>query len=268
MSDEATTPDADKPVKKKRRNNSSASNVVHNFATSGILKVIQIVTAFCVTRQIGASDKGVYAFLLLFSAFLLPLLSFGVNSGSRYLISSKSFTIRDTVFSCLSFGLIQGLFTAAITMTLWSFDMLGETGKDLSLLIVLPVAAAIPMRGIVLAAEQALIADSQFKFVNKATLFDSAVNAVLLWTLVIFLDMGLQGVVIAILANCDFAHVHSVGVLLDKLPSQVAHQLWISRRVASVWTQVVARLLLEANQHEIGPCLPRISRSGSNLGRL
>jgi O-antigen/teichoic acid export membrane protein len=178
---------------------SNAVSVRGNFINSGLLSIIGLVTGFFVTRQIGAVDRGVYAFLMLFSTFLMPLLGLGVSTGFLYLISSKDFKIRDTLVSCCIFGTMHGWLTASIILALWFFELLGRTGNELSAAVLLPVIFSLPLRGTISAMEVALMADSQFTLVNSLLLLEAIITSVSMWTIVIFLDTGLQGIVLLML---------------------------------------------------------------------
>ncbi len=193
-------PDGKNEEIRQRRRTSKASSVRSNLVNSALLSAIGLSTSFFVIRQIGASEKGVYSFLLLFSTFLMPMLAFGVNTGSLYLISCNAYRIRDTLFSCFLFGVLHGCLTAGIVLILWSLNLLGRIGNELSLSIILPVMLTLPMKGSVSAMEAALMGDGQFRFINFRSMIDSIVTSLLMWSLVILLDLRLQGIIAIMVA--------------------------------------------------------------------
>jgi O-antigen/teichoic acid export membrane protein len=90
--------------------------------------------------HLGADSKGVYSFVLLFFSYCIPLFSFGVHGGMKFLISNSSYSISSVILSVLVFSSLLGVFIGAIFLLLWNFDLMGETGQKLQLLHVIVLA--------------------------------------------------------------------------------------------------------------------------------
>lgn len=160
----------------------------------GIYPVKIIVTLF-VAPLLGTTDYGIYTYLILPGAVLLPLLLFGLSPALRFYVSKGEYSASEVGFPALIMGFVHGLLTAAVTVLLWHLGWLGETGRAISFANLAPVLFVLPLQGASLTMNVVMIGASWFSAMNLYLLLNNLLPPVLLAALVIFGGLGLQGAV-------------------------------------------------------------------------
>lgn len=186
---------------------------------AGIYPVKIIVTLF-VAPLLGTTNYGIYTFLILPGAVLLPLLLFGLSPAIRFYISKGEYSAPEVGFAALLMGLLHGLLTAAVTLLLWQLGWLGETGDAISISELAPVLYVLPLQGASLTMNVVMIGASWFSAMNLYLLLNNLLPPVLLTALVIFGGLELQGAVWTIfIANSLLAVTAIVMVFTKYRPS-------------------------------------------------
>ena len=172
-----------------------------NFVTMVVLFPLTIAVNILVTRILGPSEKGVYAFLLLIGEALLPILYLGFGVGVIFFVSAEKYKASKVSLSLLLVGLLKGVLITGLVYVLWKFELLGETAKEIRPEYMLPVLSVLPLSGVMTMSKQLFKGTSQFGLLNIITLADQITNALLLLALVVFTGMKLQGAVYTVVVK-------------------------------------------------------------------
>ncbi|MCB0643123.1 MAG: oligosaccharide flippase family protein [Phaeodactylibacter sp.] len=183
---------------------SGSKSSMGNFLTMVVLIPITITVNIIVARILGPSAKGIYAFMMLMGESMVPILFLGFGVGVVYLIGSERFSTKESAVSCLLIGLLKGCIISALLYFLWMNNWLGETAAEIEPQYMLPVIFSLPLSGVFSIAKQVFKGSSMFKLLNIITLVDAVLNAVFLVFFVMLTKWGLQGAVIAIVAQKIF----------------------------------------------------------------
>jgi O-antigen/teichoic acid export membrane protein len=169
--------------------------------TRSAIYPIKIIVALVVAPLLGTTDYGIYAFLILPGAVLMPLLTFGTTSGVRYYISTGEYRPNDVVLAAFGFGWLNGLVTAAVFGGLWSVGWLGKTGVAISSALVVPVLLVLPLQGLAWSMSRVMIGASWFTAMNLYMFLNNLLPPVFLTAFVIIAGRGIEGAVESIVAT-------------------------------------------------------------------
>ncbi len=170
------------------------------FATRIASLAINTLVMLVVARELGKEDWGRYGALLLGSAFVLPLSTFGFGAAILYAVSSGQYPLPRIAFTCLLVGAAQGAFDAAALVALWRAELLGEVAQSVSPPLIMATLAILPLQGAFLMGTRLLLADSRFAWDNYLNLANRLGAAGLTLVLVVLLGHGLAGAVWALVA--------------------------------------------------------------------
>lgn len=198
---------------------------------AGVYPVKIIVTLF-VAPVLGTTNYGIYTFLILPGAVLLPLLLFGLTPAIRYYVSNGEWTANEVGFPALVMGLVHGVFTAVVTIALWKLGWLGETGDTLTFALLAPVLYVLPLQGASLTMNVVMTGASWFSAMNLYILLNNLLPPVLLTVFVIFLGLGLDGAVWTIFAANGLLALIAIGMVYNRYRPQFGIEM---RMVASMY---------------------------------
>lgn len=196
----------------------SARAAIGNLATKLIVFALALVANLVVDRALGPHDRGLFAFLLLVGNFLLPVLTFGFGGAVVYFITSGQREAKDVTVTVLTMGCLMGIASAGITFGLWRLGWLGDTGSQLPWVPLAAILFLAPFQGIRLMAGRVLFGQSRFGTNNWLNLARAGVHPVLLLTLVVVVDLGLWGAVLATIIVTVALTLASVAVLMPERP--------------------------------------------------
>ena len=162
---------------------------------------LTIVTSILVARVLGPEDRGIYGFLGLIGFFALPILMFGSGTATIYFISSKRYRAPDVFCTCITIALLQGAICTLILGALWMFGLLGTTARATRGELIIPILFILPLQGVVNMGTRVALGDSWFALNNRVVIASALLNGGMLLTLVVVLQMGVQGAVIGIVVN-------------------------------------------------------------------
>jgi len=196
-----------------------ARDVLGLVGTKAVLFPLGLVTGILVTRELGPTNRGVFAFVTLLIGFVGPLLQFGFGNGVRYYVSVGEFCPRDTAFSAFLTRLGLGVLTSAGLAVLFHFHALGATADLLTRPQLVPVLVVLPLVGAGTVLRWILVGDSRFNVVNPIDIAGSLLLVGLLFTTVVVGDMGLNGAIWSLLtAQALGALITILAVLLIYKP--------------------------------------------------
>ena len=191
---------------------------------AGIYPVKIIVTLF-VAPLLGTTNYGIYTYLILPGAVLLPLLLFGSASAIRFYVSKGELDAARVGFPALVLGLLHGALAAAVTLALWQAGWLGETGSSITLDMLAPVLYVLPLQGAGLTMNMVMVGESWFSAMNLYLLLNNLLPPLFLAALVIFGGLGLEGAIWTIFASNALLSVVAVGMIYFKYRPRSTIQL-------------------------------------------
>ncbi len=180
---------------------SAARNTLNIFGTRLVMMPTTILISILVARILGPTDRGVYGFLVLLGAFALPLLMLGFGASVTYAVSSRRFTAAEIFYTSVAIGLLQGSFGALLLGGLWNFGLLGETAREISAALMIPVLISLPLQSAILLLTRLALGDSWFALTNRLMLITALMTAAMLFTLVVVCRLGVQGAVLGMVVN-------------------------------------------------------------------
>jgi len=180
---------------------SSARHTLNIFTTRIFTLPVTIITSIMVVKALGATQRGIYEFLVLQGTLSLPLLMLGLNASATYFVSTRRYTVNQVFVTCLATAFMQGLLGTLLLTTLWRFDLLGQTAKTTATSMMLPILLILPLQSSILSLTRLALGDSWFTLNNRVQLFTALLTAALMWVLVIIGGYGVQGAVIGIVAT-------------------------------------------------------------------
>ena len=211
---EAAAPPADK----KLAGPTAARSSMWTFVTRIGTMPLGLLTSALVTRSLGTEGRGLYAFLLLLGAFILPCLSFGFGGSIVYFISSARYRLRDVTLSCLAFGLLQGLFNALILLPLWQFNCLGLTAQSIPVPPMVLTLVSLPFQGANLMLQRAVLGNSWFSTNNWLTVATNVLGSLFLLGFVVLGRGGLLGAAMAMLCMQVMVFVLTMAAIVWREP--------------------------------------------------
>jgi O-antigen/teichoic acid export membrane protein len=183
---------------------SKASHVASLAVTRTALLPLSVAIGILVTRQLGPEHRGAFALATLMSGFGVPLVMLGFAGGVRFLVASKEWTPQAASATASLVSLVLGTFGALAISVGYSFDALGETARILEWRHVIPVLCSFPLVTCGVTLNWILIGDSRFHVSNMVEIARQAVTIVLLVILVLLLNQGLFGAILAVVAGQIF----------------------------------------------------------------
>ncbi|HEY5564647.1 MAG TPA: hypothetical protein VIL33_03590, partial [Rhodothermia bacterium] len=199
-----------------------AEHAVSSRAALGILGTragiypIKIIVTLFVAPLLGTTNYGIYTYLVLPGAVLLPLLLFGSSSAIRFYVSKGELDASSVGFAALVLGLLHGTLAAAVTLALWQAGWLGETGRSITLDMLAPVLYVLPIQGAGLTMNMVMVGASWFSAMNLFLLLNNLLPPLFLSALVIFGGLGLEGAIWTIFASNALLSVVGVGMVYFK----------------------------------------------------
>lgn len=170
-------------------------------ATETVTLAITIIVSIVIARELGAVDRGKYAFLLLLGGTLLPLMFFGFGVSVSYFVANRSFEVRRIAATCVVVGVLVGMVAALGIAALWETGLFGKTSAEIDQTLVLSVLALLPLQGGRIMLGRLLIADSRFGVNNLWMLVQRVLLAATLFLTVVIFGLGLPGCVIAMVVT-------------------------------------------------------------------
>ncbi len=183
---------------------SSTRHATQNLLTQAILIPLGIISSVIIARMLGVEGRGVYAYILLLSSFLIPILSFGYAAGTVYEISTGRFSVKNISFANALVSLVQGTFIAAIIYILWYFDKLGKTGQQISPAIITIIIALIYINTLVRFSLKNIIADSWFTLDNITQILRKTIIPLMVIVMILFFSDKVLGGAIGLLTGSGF----------------------------------------------------------------
>lgn len=173
---------------------------------------ISFVSSIIVARVLGPEQRGVFNYLLICVAFIIPIFSFGFGSGIIYFVSSKKYLPKDIFYSVVFISLIISSTICLLLFLLKKLNLLGTIGNQLGSFEFSGLLLCVILNFIFFFLTRILIGVSSFKNVNLLTLIQGLLNSILLLILVGFLGMKLYGavtsmVVVNILATVSIIYI-------------------------------------------------------------
>lgn len=157
---------------------------------------LALVSSIFVIRTLGPELRGYHAFLVLLGFFLIPFLSFGLNKGAAFFVSSKEYNVKDILTTVFFLAGLIGILAFLISFFLWGFNLLGKTGNKLPIWFIIPVIATYPFNIIKQFLYDLLLADSKYWIANKLGIAFALVVPIFLFFTVVVLNMGMIGIVL------------------------------------------------------------------------
>ncbi len=172
------------------------------FLGTGIAsQVIIFLSSIFVIRELGPELRGYYAFLGILGFFLVPIFSFGFISGLNYYISSKKYQPKEVTKSVIMIAFARSMVIIVTVLLLKYFNLLGETGNELSVWYLLPILLTFPLNMMKESFHRMLLSDSQYARANKLNIIYSSLSPIIVFLFVVVFKMELLGVVIAIVST-------------------------------------------------------------------
>ncbi len=192
------------------------------FSSLGILasKVISqpftIIASLVVANYLGPDEKGLAALSRVLPTFIASLAGFGVASSLKHAIGRKDKTLADVGYTSLFLSLVQGLFAAAVFLTLIQAGILGELAIGFPQWVKLFGAAIIPLSLIRQTLSMGFAGHMDFRISNVLDLLAGILFAGLSAILVVACGFGFSGVFISYFASVLFATVLSAYIFVRK----------------------------------------------------
>lgn len=180
-------------------------------ATRFALYPLTILTSIIVARLLGPSDRGVYAFIVLFGSSLLPLATLGTGAGVVYLVSSGKFEVNRVFLTTCLLGVATGGVCAGIIGACIAGHVFGSVITALPFTMLLPILLVLPLQGLDFMINRLAIGTHWFSLMNWSMIAKPILNALFLLVAVAMLHGGVRGAVIAV---CAAAVVSAVGTTL------------------------------------------------------
>ncbi len=180
---------------------SSTRYATQNILTQVILIPLGIISSVVIARILGVEGRGVYAYILLLSSFLIPILSFGYPAGAVYEIGTRQFSVKDISFSNTLVSLAQGTLVAVIIFALWYFDKLGKTGQQISPQIIGIIVALICINTLLRFSLKNIVADSWFTLDNITQILRKIITPLMVITMIVFFSEKILGGAIGLLVG-------------------------------------------------------------------
>ncbi len=169
--------------------------------TSIVSQAIIFLSSIFVIRELGPELRGLYTFLGILGFFLVPIFSFGFLAGLGYYVSSKKYAAKDISKSVIVIALLRSGIIIVSVLLLKYFNLLGETGNQLSVWYLLPVLLTFPLNMMKESFHRILLSDSQYAKANKLSIVFSVVSPLIVFLLVVVFKLDFLGVVIAIVVS-------------------------------------------------------------------
>ncbi len=209
-----------------RRRATSARSTAGNLLTRLVVLPMVVVTGVLVSRELGTSGRGVYAYLMLPGAVWLPMLSMGFGASVIYFVSSKQHSSGDLFGASMLVALTQGLVTAALIGLLWHLGTLGTIGQSVEPWHMIAALSMLPLQSMTLMLTRLLQGDSQFGICNGLSIFQQLLTSSCLIVLVVVCGYGVAGAVTSMLISS--AVMVAITMVTTTL---VVHPTWRVRRV-------------------------------------
>lgn len=173
----------------------AARNTIDNLWTSLAPTPVQLVSSVLVAQALGPANRGVFAFLLLFNAFGVPLAMMGFAASVAYYVSSRRYPVADIAFTSIIVGLLHGLLASGIILTLWHFQLLGEVASTTPKTLVFVMALLLPLHSSFLVITRIFLGDSRFALQNRLIMAREFLLSTLMIVVVWLFGWGLEGAV-------------------------------------------------------------------------
>lgn len=157
------------------------------------MQPLNILIGIFVTRTLGPESKGIYTYAIVLSALFVPIILMGFNAGLRYYLVKGKYPAFDAFFSAQLIGLVHGIVLSFGVFMLWSWGLLGATGKALDSTYLMILLIAIPFSSLNLIIDSVLRGNSLFRVINVNQILNGIVSGLSLLGFVLILDLGLTG---------------------------------------------------------------------------
>jgi O-antigen/teichoic acid export membrane protein len=127
-----------------------------------IIQPLSIIISIIIARELGASGKGIYAFLLVLMSFCTPFFLFGFDSATYYYLSTKTYKIQDIFFTVVLISFTLGIFTSFCLYFIIQFELFGSVLNDLKNRIIILYLCTIPFLFIYHLCQRSLMATSNY----------------------------------------------------------------------------------------------------------
>lgn len=193
------------------RSRSSSRDVTFVFATRVAMYPISFLVSVLVARALGPGDRGLYAFLGLLPGLFLPLFTAGWGASIVYLLGSRQYEPREVATSCAAMGMLQGAACASGIGLVWWLGYIGRTGGQVPGVYMISYLVLLPLQGAALLLSRVFLGTSWFSANNVLTLLSPVSSAVLMAVLVLGLQLGLKGAVLAAVGSSLVGTAYTVG---------------------------------------------------------
>lgn len=169
-----------------------------NTLTMFLIQPLSIIISIIIARELGASGKGIYAFLLVLMSFCTPFFLFGFDSATYYYLSSKKYKIQDILFTVILISFSLGIFTSFCLYYVIEYELFGSILNDLKKHIVILYLCAIPFLFIYHLCQRSLMATSNFKKNNIISITRTLISIICLIIFVLVYKKLIDGIVFSV----------------------------------------------------------------------
>ena len=189
-----------------------------------------MLVSLIVASALGPIDKGYLAGVIAFSSFATGLATLGFPAGTKFLISSREYTVKQVGSSALAIGLLHGLIGTGILGTFLHLGLLGDNIAALNWAWKLLILILIPLMSCKLIIFRTFAGNSDFRFENVLELVSSLLYSILLVLLVLVFDFGLAGAIIAFGASQITVVIATFAVLFANYAPTVSLDLGFCKK--------------------------------------
>lgn len=189
---------------------SSIKHSLGNLGTKFLLYPLSFATSIVIARYLGPEERGIYSYLLLLVSFLIPIVSLGFGGGIIYYTSNKKYKVEETIFSVFLIGLLLGLTLGMLLFVLWTYSLLGATGKLITYFQIIAIACSIVLSSTVFFVTRLLLGDSKFPKLNFLEIIKGISNPILLIILVWLMSLRVTGAALTLLCINSIGFVYII----------------------------------------------------------
>jgi len=175
-----------------------------------------LITSVIVTRFLGADSKGIYVFMAMIGAVILPIMLLGIGNGIQYYISKGVYQVKEAAISTYLAGLVTSIAVGAFIFFLWQNSLFGETGNSATIDILLCFLISLPFDSITYTSRFLLTGDSQFLLLNKLSIVNVVLSTIILGILVFSLSDKLFAAAIGLNSVKIIIALTTLGIVIKK----------------------------------------------------
>lgn len=197
---------------------SLSKNSAITFASNVLTFILGLGTSIIIARVLGPTNKGIYALIVLMPTILLKFGTLGIEASNVYFSGNRKYTVSSIGSNSLFFGASLGLALIFIFWFVSTTEMYQNfiSSKNLNasyiwlLMLTLPFSLISGLLNSVLVGREKVI---QF---NGLRILGIGLQLMLLFILLILLDLGVLGAILASIVICPVNLVLTI-VLVNKI---------------------------------------------------